>query len=147
MKTIIFFIFLFVDFCFGQKLIQANILWRHGDRAPLTSYSTDLVAEKEWGVHFGELTPLGLEQSFTKGLIIRQRYVRDLKLISPIYDSKQIFVRSTNVDRTLLSASAVLDGIYYDGEVEVPINSVHPLPAKTVNVPVHTVDYDTDYLL
>ncbi|KAE9554126.1 hypothetical protein FO519_002663 [Halicephalobus sp. NKZ332] len=133
--------------CDDLELVQANVLWRHGDRAPLFTYTTDLVPEVDWEAPYGEITPLGMEQVYTKGLIFRQRYVNDLHLISPTYNSSQIYVRSTDMDRTLLSAYGVLAGVYSTEELHDPISSVHKLPSRWTSVPIHTVKFETDYLM
>ena len=50
------------------------------------------------------------------------------------------------MDRSLLSAYGVLAGLYSAEDINDPITSVHSLPHKWTSVPVHSVDFETDYV-
>lgn len=50
------------------------------------------------------------------------------------------------MDRTLLSAYGVLAGLYSIENIHDPITSIHKLPRKWTSVPVHSVDFKTDYV-
>lgn len=50
------------------------------------------------------------------------------------------------MDRSLLSAYGVLAGLYSMENIDDAITSVHKLPHKWTSVPVHSVDFKTDYV-
>nr|CAB3219782.1 lysophosphatidic acid phosphatase type 6-like [Phallusia mammillata] len=60
----------------------------------------------------GQLTGKGADAQFRIGKWLRKRYVEDDKLISQEYVEEEIFVRSSNMRRTVLSARSVLAGLY-----------------------------------
>ncbi|KAJ9074620.1 hypothetical protein DSO57_1004422 [Entomophthora muscae] len=70
----------------------------------------------------GQLTPLGIKQMYDLGTSLRQVYP---SLIS------DIFVRSTDKERTLQSASAVLGGLLPNNQTPVPI-AVVPMETDTL---------------
>ncbi|CAF5155116.1 unnamed protein product, partial [Rotaria magnacalcarata] len=49
---------------YGQQmeLIAGHVLFRHGDRTPITTYPTDPTKETDWPNGFGQLTNNGIEQ-------------------------------------------------------------------------------------
>lgn len=52
---------------------------------------------------------------------MRNRYIDKLSFLSPKYNSSEIFVRSTNVNRTIISAYSQLMGLYpYGNGPEIP---------------------------
>ena len=53
---------------------------------------------------FGMLTPTGMQQLYNLGKNLRKRYVDDMALLSRNYSREFVSVRSTNYDRTLMSA-------------------------------------------
>jgi testicular acid phosphatase len=84
------------------------------------------------------LTIAGIEQEHRLGAYFRTRYG---SLLSPKYKRSEIYVRSTDYDRTLMSAESILIGLYplvnssNDG---VPIQ---PIPIHTVPKMKDTVCY------
>ena len=56
-----------------------------------------------------------MRQHYLLGKAIRKRYVDDYKLLSPHYNHNELKVRSTLVDRTLMSAESHLAGLYENG--------------------------------
>ncbi|CAH2035474.1 unnamed protein product, partial [Iphiclides podalirius] len=83
---------------------------RHGDRTPVDPYPTDPWRnESLWPVRFGELTNIGKRQHYELGKWLRKRYSN---LLSNEFDPKEVYVRSTDVDRTLMSAQANLAGMF-----------------------------------
>jgi len=84
----------------------------------------------------GQLTIAGIEQHHRLGKFIRNRYQ---SLLSPNYTASEIVVRSTDVDRTLMSAQSNLVGLY--PVIDPPIDKVPIQP-----IPIHTVSIDLDFV-
>ncbi|XP_058806641.1 prostatic acid phosphatase-like [Phymastichus coffea] len=121
------------------KIIFANILFRHGDRTPVEPYPNDPYKnESLWPVPFGQLTNLGKHQHLILGKWLRNRYSHILPLKYSLYD---IYVISTDVDRTLMSAEANLAGLY------PPIGGEIWDIKKWMPIPVHTIPENEDHIL
>ncbi|KAJ8680223.1 hypothetical protein QAD02_016010 [Eretmocerus hayati] len=120
------------------RVVFANILFRHGDRTPLDPYPNDPYRnESLWPVPFGQLTNLGKHQHLKLGQWFRNRYNHLLPKKYSLYD---IYVRSTDVDRTLMSAEANLAGLYPPtGDQTWDLKNWMPIP-------VHTVPSEDDVL-
>jgi len=92
----------------GLKLV--HLLYRHGDRTPISPYPTDPYKDRKlWPVDFGQLTSRGKMAHFRLGQWLRQRYNG---FLGSDYNDKEILVRSTDVDRTLMSAQSNLAGLF-----------------------------------
>ena len=85
---------------------------------------------------FGQLTTAGIEQQYRLGQFIRERYQ---SLLNETYDRSEIFVRSTDVDRTLMSAESNLAGLY-------PILNSMSDDVPIQPIPIHTVAINTDFV-
>ncbi|VDK83520.1 unnamed protein product [Onchocerca ochengi] len=108
-------------------LIHVHALWRHGDRTPITLLPNDADNdEKSWEIGLGELTVDGIWQAYRLGKLLRQRYDG---FLSETFKTFEIYVRSTNTNRTLMSANAVLQGLYPLKYHDGIFSSVwHPIP-------------------
>ncbi|TKR89008.1 hypothetical protein L596_013172 [Steinernema carpocapsae] len=126
----------------GAQLLQIQAIWRHGDRPPNDVYPTDPHKENAWPVKFGELTPRGMWQHFQQGRKLKREYSDKLKFISAKYDPDQIYVRSTDVHRTLASAYSNLAGFYSDSRGTHP--NKHRWPTHWTPIPVHTIPETLD---
>ncbi|XP_046608948.1 lysosomal acid phosphatase-like [Neodiprion virginianus] len=91
------------------SLQQVVIVFRHGDRAPLNVYPNDPYADYPWPSGKGGLTKKGMLQLYTLGQRIREMYG---SLIDDEYRSNEILVRSSHLDRAIMSAQSLLAGLY-----------------------------------
>ncbi|XP_004866844.1 testicular acid phosphatase isoform X2 [Heterocephalus glaber] len=121
-------------------LLFVALVFRHGDRAPLASYPTDPhkdAAPTLWPRGLGQLTEEGVQQQLELGRFLRRRYKAYL---SPEYRREEVYIRSTDFDRTLESAQAILAGLF-------PEASPRSSEADWRPIPVHTVPVAEDKLL
>lgn len=129
------------------KLIFAVDVIRHGDRTALR----DLPSKPhQWQEGRGQLTATGMRQLYELGTKFRQRYVHESQLLSENYQPKSVFIRSTDVDRTLMSAQSLLCGLYPmgTGPKVAPTHNEAALPGAFQPIPIHTKnDDDGDVLL
>uniref|UniRef100_A0A914VRA9 Acid phosphatase n=1 Tax=Plectus sambesii TaxID=2011161 RepID=A0A914VRA9_9BILA len=130
----------------GDNLLLVQAIWRHGDRSPTTTFPTDVNTEDKWPQGWGQLTTLGMQQHYSLGSRLRTMYG---DFISSTYKAEEIYVRSTDIDRTLMSAMSNLAGFYQNGTVDVDFpdtTNVPNWPTLWSPIPVHTVDYATDLI-
>uniref|UniRef100_A0A8C6Y2T1 acid phosphatase n=1 Tax=Naja naja TaxID=35670 RepID=A0A8C6Y2T1_NAJNA len=121
-----------------QVLLTINIvskhfyqLYRHGDRSPLSSFPKNSVKEDAWPRGYGQLTKTGIQQAYNLGQWLKDRYKN---FLSPSYKPKEIYVQSTDYDRTIMSAEVVLAGLFPPSAEEEWNPDIHWQP-----IPVHTV--------
>lgn len=123
-----------------RRLVSVVVIYRHGDRTPVDPYPTDPYKDRSnWPVGFGQLTPRGKMMQFNLGKYLRKTYGH---LLGETYDENVIHVRSTDVDRTLMSAQSNLAGLYPPTGNQVWNNNLMWQP-----IPVHTVPQEEDNLL
>ncbi|XP_050813128.1 lysosomal acid phosphatase isoform X2 [Gopherus flavomarginatus] len=115
----------------GRRLRFVTLLYRHGDRSPVRAYPRDPYQESTWPQGFGQLTQIGMLQQWDLGQSLRKRYHG---FLNASYNRQEIFVRSTDYDRTLMSAEANLAGLYPPQGQQVfnPNVSWQPIPVHTV---------------
>ncbi|CAA88204.2 Putative acid phosphatase 10 [Caenorhabditis elegans] len=124
------------------KLEFVQAMWRHGERSALADLYP--IYEKDWvfgGGGLGELTGRGMGEMNNLGRLIRERYVRKFNFLEPKYASKEVYFRSTNLNRTIISAMSLLYGLFppslYDiPNVDYPFTPLKWLPGLAF-VPVH----------
>ena len=93
---------IFIKYSYADDLPNLVIeLFRHGAR------SDSEVNDTTWADH-DELTPVGMRQHYILGKLLAERYPH----ILGTFDANKIYVRSTNFNRTLMSAAAQLQGIF-----------------------------------
>ncbi|KAK6629954.1 hypothetical protein RUM43_003775 [Polyplax serrata] len=116
------------------ELCFVTLVYRHGDRAPVAPYPTDPYKNPTcWPNGWAQLTKLGKLQHLELGRWLRNRY---WNFISNRYNVSDIYVRSTDVDRTLMSAYCCLAGLYECwSQGETDFLPWQPIPVHTI--PVH----------
>ena len=102
-------------FC-DDKLRWTFELVNHGARTP--HFGLD-VNYKDFMGHLwigqNELSGVGLRQSFLVGYRDRLRYIEEKKLISDTYDPREIFIYASENNKTLMTASSLMHGIFLPG--------------------------------
>lgn len=155
---------------FGLVTAQATVIWvaemsRHGSRAPVTFFPWD--EDGRWGNEPGELTCMGMRQHFLIGSELRQRYVVNQEVISGQFNESQVWLQSSDVNRTLMSAESQITGLFPQGPsididladafippIQIPDLSnqldalgTSALPYQRQSFPVHTVPSAEDLML
>lgn len=109
---ILFFIFYYIslfEFIY-TKILFTNIHFRHGARSSVMNIDKkgyDFLGKK-WN-NVGELTPLGMRQLYLTGIKHRERYKN---FLSEEYNSKEILIYSTKMNRTIQSGNCYLSGLF-----------------------------------
>uniref|UniRef100_A0A183BWU3 Lysosomal acid phosphatase n=1 Tax=Globodera pallida TaxID=36090 RepID=A0A183BWU3_GLOPA len=101
------------------KFVHA--LWRHGDRTPTKMIPSDQTNTLDkWTAKFGglgQLTSDGAQQQFNLGRLMRHRYDG---FLSCIFTPEQFVYRSSDFNRTKMSAFANLQGLFSSDSQEGP---------------------------
>ena len=110
-----FFIFIFLIFLIHSEPIFVFEHFRHGARSPGFRQNKDNYKKEyidRFGISWhlnGELTDLGYRMEYTLGIRNRYKYK---KLLSTIYEPKELLVISSPFNRALTSAQAQLEGMF-----------------------------------
>ncbi|XP_046643622.1 lysosomal acid phosphatase-like [Daphnia pulicaria] len=124
----------------SNTLRLVHMLYRNGDRTPVRPYPLDPYLNlTHWPVSWGQLTKEGKERHFKLGQLNRERYG---DFLSKTYNPDEIYVRSSDVDRTLMSAECHLAGLFQPNDNQ----TWHPDLAWQP-IPVHTIAKEQDLLL
>nr|AAN08587.1 putative esophageal gland cell secretory protein 21 [Meloidogyne incognita] len=131
-----------------SELVLVQALWRHGDRSPTKTFKTDKYQEKDWPQGWGQLTPTGMAQHVELGRRLRQRYIEELKFVGPRYNSHEIYVRSTDWNRTLTSAISNFIGFYGPGnDDEYPKDlGANKWPGWFFPIAIHSLPGNEDFM-
>ncbi|CAF1338142.1 unnamed protein product [Rotaria sordida] len=147
--SIIVLLFLFNGYNDARKLLGTNIILRHGERTPSYLYSTTPNDPYFWPNGLGQLTVRGRLQHISLGQYIRERYST---LINSTYVASEITIRSSDYDRTLMSAYSNLVGLYPSSKnLQLPENfslsNIWPETLPWQPIPVHTIPKYMDHLM
>ena len=120
MKFKIFLILLFLSSLFSfikseEKVIFAWQMHRHGARAPFDGVINGSDAYKEKWIKKEELSQVGKRMLYLLGVKVRKKYIEKLNLLSQKYNPQEIYIRSTDVNRTIESIESFLQGLYPTG--------------------------------
>ncbi|XP_060036230.1 prostatic acid phosphatase isoform X5 [Erinaceus europaeus] len=123
----------------AKELKFVTLVFRHGDRSPIETFPNDPIKESSWPQGFGQLTQLGMEQHYELGQHIRKRY---RSFLNESYKHEQVYVRSTDIDRTLMSVMTNLAALFPPEGISIWNPDLPWQP-----IPVHTVPLSEDQLL
>ncbi|MDR3492839.1 MAG: histidine phosphatase family protein [Gammaproteobacteria bacterium] len=127
-----------------DNLIFAIDVIRHGDRTPIKN----IPKAHQWTTGSGQLTATGMQQEYKLGSKLRKIYVDQYHLLPAHYETKTLYVRSTDADRTLMSAQSFLMGLYPLGTGPyLPDSTDAALPSAAQPIPIHTIKEENDSLL
>lgn len=107
-----------------DTLIFAVDIIRHGDRTPIVPLTA---VNYQWQEGPGQLTAEGMQQEYKMGMEFRKKYIEKAHLLPEHYEQGTMYVRSTDYERTLMSAESLLMGLYPPGTG--PNTSESALPA------------------
>ena len=118
-------LFLYCVFFFFSLFIKINsseppngsilFAWqinRHGARAPYLGVKNGVDVYKEKWTQIEELSEVGKRMLYLLGVKVRKRYVTQHGLLSEEYNPHEIYIRSTDVNRTIESIESFLQGLY-----------------------------------
>ena len=105
-------ILLFFQIKAEDKLVFVMTHFRHGARAPQYYYKDYLDYIKEKWLYPGELTGIGQRMHYLLGIRNRIRYIDEIKFLSDTFDPHEILIYSSPFNRTIISASSQLQGLY-----------------------------------
>lgn len=91
----------------NDKLVHLNIVYRHGDRAPVELYPNDPNNASFWTRGLGELTTKGCQMHYELGGYLRDHYDNFIT-----GNNREILVKSSDANRCLESASCHLAAMY-----------------------------------
>lgn len=120
-----------------KSLQLLYVVYRHGDRTPISLYPNDPNIDYKWPVGLGQLTILGKFQHYKLGKFLKDRYKNFLT-----DDPEEIFVRSSGKDRCLESAECNLAAMY-----PPKLNWVWNKDLDWQPIPVQTVPLSEDNML
>ena len=110
---IILIIFQLLYYSISQdRLVFLYTHYRHGARAPLAINDTFHDRLGEYWDNPGELTGVGQRMHYILGLRNREKYIKQEKFLSEKFDPHEIYIHSSNVNRTMVSCSSQLQGFF-----------------------------------
>ena len=117
-----FLFFLIKTISSKETIIFAFQINRHGARAPYFGVENGLDVYKEKWTQIEEISDVGRRMLYLLGVKIRKKYIEEYHLLSPNYNPQEIFIKSTDSNRTIESIYSYIQGLYPNGTGE-KINS------------------------
>ena len=117
-NILLFFLILFFKNILSEleeKILFAFQMNRHGARAPYLGVTNGLDVYKEKWLKNGELSDIGKRQLYLLGVKVRKRYIEKYNLLSENYNPQEIYIKSTDSNRTIISTYSFLQGLYPSG--------------------------------
>lgn len=129
----------------NRTMVFVHLIYRHGDRTPVKLIPTDTANNlSTWFQNaLGELTPMGMKEHFILGQQLAQRYSN---WVDPASLATQMRIRSTDYNRTLMSAYANLAGMFHRS-TDLMKPNVNGWPGQWQAMPVHTMPLNQDNVL
>ena len=129
----------------ADTLIFAIDIIRHGDRTPFVYFP---VLNHQWKEGLGQLTAEGMQQEYLMGVEFRKKYIEQEHLLPDNYEQGTMYVRSTDYDRTIMSAQSLLMGLYPPGKGPYPSESSLPaLPHAFQPIPIFNAPAQYDEII
>jgi acid phosphatase len=129
----------------ADTLVFAVDIIRHGDRTPIVPLPN---VNHPWAEGFGQLTAEGMQQEYKMGIKFRQKYIEQSHLLPEHYEQGTMYVRSTDFERTLMSAQSLLMGLYPPGTGPNSAESSLPaLPHAFQPIPVFSAPSKYDEII
>lgn len=144
-----------------ENLLMVLETFRHGAREPIYGWWNAKDSK-----HWGELTPVGMRQHYNLGRALRKIYIEENQFLSPNFNPEEMFVQSTDVNRTIVSVLSQLYGFYPLGSgpklpeglntsfeeppfayLEKTKETDFGLPFAFQPIPVHSIPYNQDFML
>ena len=140
----------------NKELILVIEVTRHGARSPIGPPDTWL--NTTWDIGPGQLTNIGERQQYLNGAKLRKMYIEDAQFLPDQFDPKYFYVKSSDFNRTVMSAISQMQGLYplekglafssnNEKQQAMPpfpitepndfVNSDDVLPSRATTVPVH----------
>lgn len=128
-----------------DTLVFAVDIIRHGDRTPIIPLPA---SNYHWREGLGQLTAEGMQQEYKMGMEFRKKYVEQAHLLPEHYEQGSMYVRSTDYERTLMSAESLLMGLYPLGTGPNTTGSSSPaLPNAFQPIPIFSAPSKYDEVI
>lgn len=134
-RVVLVILLIFICLINGKHhLVQVHMLFRHGDRSSIVPFPFDgYDPSAVWPEGYGQLTQVGIEQQFLLGLWLTKYYEN---FMSPSYNVSTFHMRSSDIDRALMSAEAMMAGFFHGSETSLEKYGLHWRPVPTHTVPL-----------
>ncbi|XP_068428614.1 lysophosphatidic acid phosphatase type 6 isoform X2 [Clinocottus analis] len=74
----------------------------------------------------GQLTTVGMQQLYELGKKLRRTYIEDTQFLSSTFTPAEVYVRSTNIVRTIESAKCLVAGLFLQKQTESASEILYP---------------------
>ncbi|KAF3694768.1 Lysophosphatidic acid phosphatase type 6 [Channa argus] len=71
------------------------------------------------GTFPGQLTTVGMQQLYDLGKRLRRRYIEESPFLSSTFSTAEVYVRSTNIVRTIESAKCLIAGLFHQNQKQI----------------------------